>query len=559
MTHAEKPWLRFYPEEVAPSYEYPKHNVAQFLVDSAAKYPKHTAVYFLGTRLTYSELLESAYRFANALLKAGIRKGDRVAIMLPNCPQSVISYFGTLLAGCIAVQTNPLYTERELLHQLNDSGARAIVTLDLLFARLVRVRPETSLKLTVITSIKDYLPFPKNVLYPIKVRKDGHKLNVVYDEHTLKFIHFLKSGLTAPIVAKVNADKDIAILQYTGGTTGVAKGVMLTHHNLIANTYQTLAWNYRSQEGKESYLAAVPCFHVLGLTVILHQGILQAGTLVLVPRFDVGQVLQTIKAQRPTIFPGAPTMYIAILNHPDVGKVDLSSIQVCISGSAPLPLEVQQRFEALSGGRLIEGYGLTEASPVTHANPVWGERKIGTIGIPFPDTDAKVVDLESGEELEPGSGAIGELLVRGPQVMKGYWNRPDETAEVLKDGWLYTGDLATMDRDGYFAIVDRKKDMIIASGYNVYPREIEEVLYEHPAVLEACAVGVLDEYRGETIKAFLALKKGAAVTEKELDAWCRERLAAYKVPRKYEFRESLPKTMVGKVLRRKLLEEEGQS
>lgn len=552
-----KPWLRHYPEEVAPTYEYPKHNLARLLVDSAHKYPDRPALYFLGKTMRYHEVLEASYRFANVLKGLGVCQGDRVSIMLPNCPSAIIAYFGTLMMGGIVVMTNPLYMERELVHQLSDSGAEVIVTLDLLFNRVQKAKAQTPIRHVIVTSIKDYLPFPKNLLYPIKMKKDGAKLDVAYGEGVYAFKKLLREASSQPICVEADADTDIALLQYTGGTTGVSKGVMLTHTNLIANTYQTTKWCYRIQMGGERFLGAIPIFHVFGLTVLLNQSMLQAGNLILIPKFDIDLILDTINKMKPTIFPGAPTMYIAIINHKRVKEVDISSINVCVSGSAPLPLEVQERFETLTGGKLIEGYGLTETSPVTHANPIWGYRKIGSIGIPLPDTAAKVVDVNTGEELPVGE--IGELLIKGPQVMKGYWQREHETAMTIRDGWLYTGDMGRIDEDGFFSIVDRKKDLIIAGGFNIYPREIEEVLFEHPAILEATIVGVPDEYRGETVKAFVVLKPGMTLTDKELELWCRERLAAFKVPRKVEFRQSLPKTMIGKVLRRQLLEEENKT
>ncbi|ANE48997.1 long-chain fatty acid--CoA ligase [Paenibacillus swuensis] len=548
-------WLDHYPAEVAPTYAYPKQNLAQFLLDTSQKFPDRPALYFMGKTINYVNLLEACYRFANGLTGLGLKKGDRVAIMLPNIPQTVIAFYGTLLAGGIVVNTNPLYMEGELRHQLNDSGSKFMVTLDLLLPRIRKVKSSTPLQHVIVTSIKDYLPFPKNVLYGLKQRKEGNVVKLTEEDHAHVFTEFVNKASGSPILSKVNAVEDTAVLQYTGGTTGVAKGVMLTHYNLVANTLQTSHWNYNAEEGKERFLGAIPIFHVFGLTVLMSQSVLIGGMLILVPKFEIEQVLKTIDKMKPTVFPGAPTMYIGLINHKDINKYDLSSIQVCISGSAPLPLEVQERFEEITGGKLIEGYGLTEASPVTHANNIWGKRKIGKIGIPFPDTEARVVDSNTGTEV--ATGEIGEIIIRGPQIMKGYWNRPEESSMVLRNGWLYTGDLATQDEDGFFAIVDRKKDLIIASGFNIYPREIEEVLYEHPYVKDACAVGVPDQYRGETVKAFIVLKDNAPdVTEAELEAWCREHLAAFKVPRKFEFRETLPKTIVGKVLRRKLLEEE---
>ena len=550
-----KRWLAHYPKEVPSSYAYPKHNAAQLLIDAAERYPSRPALDFLGARYDYARLREASCRFANALQRTfNVGRGDRVAIMLPNCPAAVIAFYGTLMAGAVAVQTNPLYQPHELKHQLADSGAKLIVTLDQLYARVDAARPYTNIEHVVVTSIADELPWPKSWLYPLKLKRSKQYVRMTYTDTVHRFKDVLADSLAAPIVARVDAEEELAALQYTGGTTGVAKGVMLTHYNLVANTYQNALWCYRAKTGEERFLAALPLFHVFGLTVLMCQAALRAGELILLPRFEVETVLGTIHAKKPTIFPGAPTMYIALINHPKLKAYDLSSVAVCVSGAAPLPLEVQERFEKLSGARLIEGYGMTEASPVTHANPIWGMRKVGSVGIPFPDTDCKVADPDTGEELPVG--AVGEIAVRGPQVMKGYWNRPDETAKVLRDGWLFTGDMGTMDEDGYFKIVDRKKDIIIASGFNVYPREIEEVLFQHPGVKEAVVAGVPDPYRGETVKAYVVLQDGAEVNAAALEAYCREHLAAYKVPRQFEFRAELPKSMIGKPLRRALVEEE---
>ncbi|WP_433938034.1 long-chain-fatty-acid--CoA ligase [Paenibacillus lautus] len=549
-----KPWLPFYPPEVAPAFDYPKQNLALFLVTSAQKFPNRPALYFMGMTINYRSLLDASYRMANALRSKGIKKGDRVAIMLPNCPQVVISYYGVLLAGAVAVMTNPLYMEREIAHQMKDSGAKIIITMDMFVSRVEKVIEETELEHMIVTSVADYLPFPKNLLYPIKAKKEGPLPVVDYGSRVHAFKKLLAGAPNDPVCESVKAEKDLALLQYTGGTTGVPKGVMLTHMNLIANTVQSANWCFQVEDGKERYLAVLPCFHVFGLTVLLNQAIYRAGMLILVPKFEVTMILNLIKKMKPTLFPGAPTMYIALINHPKIREYDLSSINACVSGSAGLPVEVQDKFEELTKGRLIEGYGLTEASPVTHVNPIWGRRKIGTIGVPVPDTDAKVVDPDTGEEMPVGEP--GELIVKGPQVMMGYWNRPEDTFDTLRNGWLFTGDMATMDEEGYFTIIDRKKDMIIASGFNIYPREIEEVLYEHPSVKEAVVVGTKDDYRGETVRAYIVLKDGASPDPSGLEKFCRSQLAAYKVPREYVFRDSLPKTMVGKVLRRKLLEEE---
>ncbi|QAY67133.1 long-chain-fatty-acid--CoA ligase [Paenibacillus protaetiae] len=556
-------WLRHYPAETPASIDYPDEGLPYLLTQSASAYPEHEAVHFMGRSISYRELLGLAVRMANGLRSLGVSKGDRVAIMLPNCPQAVVSYFGALMAGAVVVQTNPLYMERELEYQLSDSGASVMITLDLLYGRLASVRsaqpdsgPLPQLKHVIVTSLKDGLPFPKSLLYPLKQRREGFKADIPYGRHgVLAYAKWLRrqQGDAAPDIA-IKPAEDLAVLQYTGGTTGTPKGVMLTHRNLVANTLQTSSWFYKAEKGREKYLAALPLFHVFGLTVLMNMSVYTGGSLIMLPRFEADAVIRTIERQRPTIFPGAPTMYIALLHHQAASSADMSSVKACISGSASLPLEVQEQFEKLTGGRLIEGYGLTEASPVTHCNPVWGKRKNGTIGIPFPDTAAKIVSLETGEELP--AGEIGELVIQGPQVMKGYWMRPAETEKVLQAGWLRTGDLAKADEDGYFTIVDRMKDVIIAGGFNIYPREVEEVLYEHPAVREASVIGVKDDYRGETVKAFIVLKEGWQVSRIQLDKWCRERLAAYKVPHLYEFRETLPKSMVGKVLRRVLIEEQ---
>lgn len=551
----EKPWLAQYPEEIPKSINYPEASLVSFLEKAYEKNPDTTAIRFMGKSLSYQEMYEHTVQLANGLRQIGMEPGDRVSIMLPNCPQAVISYYAVLMAGGIVVQTNPLYTERELDHQLNDSEAAFMITLDWIYPRVKKVMPSTQLKKVLFTSLKDYLPFPKNLLFPLVSKKNGMNTTVPFSDEVLSFMKVLKAGDVKPIDDVTAEPDDVAILQYTGGTTGLAKGVMLTHRNLVVNVVQCHHWLYKAEYGQERLLGIVPFFHVYGMTVVMNSAIYLGSTMILLPKFDVKDALKTIDKEKPTLFPGAPTMYIGLLNHPDIGNYDLSSIKACISGSAPLPVEVQQQFEKITKGILVEGYGLTETSPVTHCNLVWGgDRVSGSIGIPWPDTESRIVSLETGEEVELGQ--VGEVVLKGPQVMKGYWNRPEETAEAIKDGWFYTGDMGYMDEKGYFYIVDRKKDMIIAGGFNIYPREVEEVLFEHPAVLECVVIGVPDPYRGETVKAFIVKKEGAEITEEELDKYCREKLASFKVPRKYEFRTELPKTLVGKVLRRALREEE---
>ena len=551
----DRPWFAFYDEGVPKHIEYPDAPLQHFLSESARKHPARDAIIFYGTRLTYRALNEAADRFASALSARGLTAGDRVSLFLPNCPQMVIAYYGTLRAGGVAVSTSPLYSAKELEHQLNDSGAWGIVTLSKFYPLVKEVAPKTGLKRIIVANIKEYFPSLLRLFFTLlKEKSEGHRVEVERVAGTELFEELMSSAAAKPPVVASSPDAP-AILQYTGGTTGLAKGAVLTHRNLVANTLQAGAWLMTAKGGSEISLGAIPFFHVYGMTAVMNLCISLGHTMILLPHFKVKEVLETIDKYRPTIFPGVPTMYIAINNFPGVGRYDLRSITACLSGAAPLPVEVQTRFEALTGARLVEAYGLTEASPATHANPLYGARKVGTIGLPLPDTDAKIVDLETGERSLP-PGEIGELAVKGPQVMKGYWNRPEETAGALKDGWLYTGDIGYMDEQGYFSIVDRKKDMIIAGGYKIYPRDVEEPLYEHPKVQEAVAVGLPDPYRGETVKVYIVLKEGQSATEQEVLDYCREKMAKYKVPTLVEFRKALPKTLVGKVLRRTLREEE---
>lgn len=551
-----KPWLSQYPSEIPHTLSYESIPVQEYLTRAYHENPEKIAIHFLGKDVTYRELYESSLKFANYLKSIGIQKGDRVAIMLPNCPQNVIGYYGILYAGGIVVQTNPLYTEREIAYQMKDSGAKAILSLDILFPRISKVMKETELENIIITGIKDYLPFPKNLVYPfIQKKQYGFSVKVEHRGINHLFPEIMKVAKIDTIELDSDFEEDIAILQYTGGTTGFPKGVMLTHKNLIANASMCDAWLYKCKKGEETILGILPFFHVYGMTTVLILSVMQGNRMVLLPKFDVDSALKTIDKQKPTLFPGAPTIYIGLLNHPDIAKYDLSSIAACLSGSAPLPVEIQDKFEKVTGGKLVEGYGLTESSPVTHANFVWDVERIkGSVGVPWPDTDAAIFQMDSIEPLP--AGEIGEICVRGPQIMKGYWNRPEETDATMRDGWLLTGDLGYMDEKGFFYVVDRKKDMIIAGGFNIYPREIEEVLYEHEAIQECVVAGIPDPYRGETVKAYIVLKEGEQISEEELNAFCREHLAAYKVPRIYEFRTELPKTAVGKILRRTLVDEE---
>ncbi len=558
----ERPWYKRWPAGIPKTLEYPRIPVERMLRETAAAHPDTVATVFFGSELTYRAIDDLADRFAAGLRKLGVRRGDRVGLVTPNSPGYIIAFFGIQRVGGVVVQTNPLYTPRELARLYSDAGATTVVCLDLFVANVLRAKPDTPVRDVVVMDLRDFLPAPLATLYPIRRRSDlkkaGHwPLEIPEEPWVHRFRDLLE---TPPERGKEPQDVDwegVAVLQYTGGTTGTPKGAMLTHKCLVANAYQCASWVPGTTPGRERTIVAIPMFHIYGLMVGLLVSVRLASTMALVPDpRDLKHLLKVIDRVRPTLFPAVPTLYVALLGHPRLPRVNMRGIQACLSGAAPLPVEVRRRWEALTGGRLVEGYGLTEASTVVCANPLTkdGVVKEG-VGIPFPDTEVRIVDLETGARELP-LGEAGELLVRGPQLMKGYWNQPEETAETLRDGWLHTGDIAKMDEDGYLYIVERKKDLIIASGFNVYPREIEEVLYLHPAVLEAAAVGVTDPYRGESVKAFVVLKPGATATDREIIAFCRERLASFKAPRQIEFREELPKSQIGKILRRALRDEE---
>jgi len=559
----ERPWFTHYDPGVPRTLTYPTVPLQQFLSDTAARHPRSIATIFgavVGHRLiegslTYAELDRLADRFAAGLQSLGVRKGDRVALLLPNCPQFVIAFHGALRAGAVVVPCNPLYTAPELRRQLADSGTETLVALSRLHAVARAARHETNVRNLILTNIKEYFPPVLRALFTLaRERREGHRARIDRAAGEHSFRELLNDGPALRPV-EVRAE-DTAILQYTGGTTGVPKGAVLSHHALVANIRQSRSWNPTLVEGVERGVDVMPLFHVYGLTVIMGISIATGSAMVLIPRFDLEHVLLAIQRHRPRSFAGAPRIYVAAANAPDLARYDLRSVEVFGSGSAPLPVEVQTKFEQLAGGgRVLEGYGLTEAAPVTHTTPRRGQRKLGSIGVPIPDVDAKIVDLETGTRDLP-VGETGELVVRGPNLMDGYYQRPEETALALRDGWLYTGDVARMDEDGYFYIVDRKKELIIVSGYNVYPREVEEVLYAHPAVLEAAAIGIPHPERGEVVKAFVALRPGASATAEELRSHCASSLARFKIPAEIEFRSDLPKSTVGKVLRSTLAEEE---
>lgn len=563
--YLKHPWLSHYSAVVPARVDVPEQSLVWLLDEAARQHGTSIAIEYYGMHCTYVQLAALADRFAHVLLQLGIKRGDRISISLPNTPQFPIAFYGALKAGAVVVPTNPLYTPSELEHQLKDSGARVIVMLDQFYPAFASVRGRTPVEHVILTNIADYFSPVLALAYKLVVEPREQRGKPKVDRNAFRaqpgnhlFKELLGSaqgreGFSVYPLPEASKPDDIAVLQYTGGTTGVAKGAMLSHRNLLANTVQSWAWNELSMSEHHTALCVAPYFHVYGLTVAMNLSIYSGSTMALLPRFTVKDTLKAIKKYRPDLFPGVPTMYLALAREVEKTKQDLSSIRVCISGSAPLPKEIQTRFEAVSGARVVEGYGLTEASPVTHCNPVFGERRIGTIGLPLSNTESAVIDSETGAFLLPGQQ--GEIVVRGPQVMLGYWQRPDETANVMHEGWLRTGDIGTMSEDGYFTIVDRAKDIIIASGYKVFPRDVEEVLFQHPAVLEASVIGVPDPYRGETVRAYIVLKPGQQATAEELTAYCKERLAVYKVPKQFVFRQDLPKSLIGKVVRRILREQ----
>jgi long-chain acyl-CoA synthetase len=544
-----RPWLDHYDYWVRPHNNYPRRPLYEILRVATADVPDQTATVFLGARLTFAEIKERSDKVATALAQLGLKQHDRVGIMLPNCPQYLIAVFAVLRLGAVVVNVNPLYTPRELAVVAADSAMRALIVLDVLAPVAFAVREQTYIEKLIVTSAAEY---------------SAAALACPQVEGALRLADLIAgvNEIDLPTVP-IDPEKDVAVLQYTGGTTGTPKGAMLTHYNIFANVVQAEGWAFRpTRRGENTFLLVIPFFHIYGFTVGLIGGVWHGVRQVLIPKYDVEALLVAIRDYVPTYFPAVPTIYISLLNHPRAKEYRLDRVRVFNSGSAPLPVEVIEQFERVTGGTLCEGYGLSEASPVTHTTASLARRKPGSIGLPLPDTEVKIVDLETGER-EVAVGEDGELCVAGPQVMLGYWNQPAETDIALRKDykgrtWLYTGDVARMDDDGYFYIVQRKKDMIIVSGFNVYPSEVESVLYMHPAVREAAVIGVPDSYRGESVKACIVLKQGANVSVDELIAHCKRELAEFKVPRFIDIRDSLPKTAVGKILHR-ALREEGQT
>ena len=548
-----KPWLAHYDEGVPHSLAITPAPLPALLEAAAADCPATPAISFYSRTLTYGDLHREALRFARGLRKAGVEPGERVLLLLPNVPQAVICYYGALLAGAVVVLTNPLFDAEALTYELSDSGASTVVALSMFYALVEQARAAAGTQRVIYTNLKEYLPGAQKTLFTLlRQEQEGHRVPDEIARNALWLQRVLNDGATGELPALDPAAD--AVILYTSGTTGQAKGVLHSHASLHANALQCCAWFAGAKRGEERVLCAIPFSHSYGMTACMNFSVALAATMVLLPTFETQHVLNTIKRERPTFFPGVPPMYAALAEVRDVRKYGLSSLKGCLCGAAPLPVEVQEGFERISRARLVEGYGLTEAGPATHANPIWGKRRSGTIGLPLPDTDAKIVDMQSGADLPPGE--VGELLVRGPQLMRGYWGRPAESAEVLTpDGWLRTGDVARMTADGYFQVIERKKEMIIAGPYNIYPRDVEELLYEHPKVIDAAVVGVPGENGTSEIHAYVVLRPGERVSEAEVLAFLRDRLHVPVAPSKVVFRLALPRSPIGKLLRRKLLEE----
>jgi long-chain acyl-CoA synthetase len=558
-----QPWLDHYDKGVPKSIPYPQVPLFNLLEQAAQKYPDKPCTIFKGAKISFREMNETTDKIAGALASLGVKKGDRVGLFMPNTPQFVMAYFGILKAGGVVVATNPLYTPTEIEHQVNDAGIEVMFVMSNFYNLIKGVQPKTKIKKLIVTNLKETLPPILSILFTLaKEKKGGFRIEGGLAAGDLWMKDLIAKHSAADRPKLDIGPEDTCLFQYSGGTTGTSKGAVALHRNVVANALQIKAWMSTLEEGKETTLMAIPLFHVYGMVAGMAFSMASGSTMVMVPNpRDLPDVLQNIDKYKPTVFPGVPTLYNAINNHPDVaaGKYNLTSIKACISGSAPLMRETKEKFEALTGGKLFEGYGLSEAPTATHCNPLMGVNKPGSIGMPFPDVECKILSLDDGVTEMP-AGEVGEIAIRGPQVMKGYHNMPTETENSLRDlndgggKWLFTGDIARMDEDGYFYIVDRKKELIKPGGYQVWPREVEEVLTSNPKVLEAAVAGIPDPYRGETVKAWIVVKPGETLTEEEVKAWCKQNLAPFKVPTHVEFRtEALPKTTVGKILRRELV------
>ncbi|HXZ34432.1 MAG TPA: long-chain fatty acid--CoA ligase [Thermodesulfobacteriota bacterium] len=546
----EKIWLKSYAPGVPHEIDFEKMTLPEALNRAARSYPESTALLFMGKRLSYFELDRLVNRFARVLLDLGVKRGEKVALLLPNLPQTVIAIYAAFRIGAVAVMNNPLYTERELEYQFNDSDSKVLVSLDLLHPRILKIKDKTNIEKVIYCHINDYLPFPKKQLFPLVKKQMYRKFEPQEGFH--EFFPIIQKYPDAPMETASNWD-EIGAFIYTGGTTGVSKGVMLTHANLSCNVQQFSAWFPDLKKGEESVLAVFPFFHSAGFTAIMNLCIWNGYADILVPRPDPSTVIEMLKKFKPNYLPAVPTIFVGLLNTPEFRQMDLSFIKGFFSGAAPLAADTLQQLKDLTGATMLEVYGLTETTPIATVTPWGGKIKPGTVGTPVPSTDVRIMDVDTGRD-EQKIGTPGEIVIKGPQVMKGYYKKSEETAAVLKEGWLYTGDIGMFDADGYLTIVDRKKDMIIASGYNVYPREIDEILFQHPKILEACSIGVPDPYRGETVKAYVVVKPGETLTAEEVIQYSREKLAAYKAPKMVEFIDALPKSAVGKILRKEVKE-----
>ncbi|HZK18505.1 MAG TPA: long-chain fatty acid--CoA ligase [Clostridia bacterium] len=550
---SDLPWLYNYDSGVPHSMDYPEKPVVDLVKRHINNSPGRTAVLFFGKKISYGELGKAIDAFSFSLKKMGVKRGSKVALLLPNCPQYIIAYYAILSLGAVVVPVNPLNTEREMIHIMNDAEVTIAVSINLLGPRIQKVREQSGIKEIIYTSLADYLPFPLNILFPFTQKVSPEAKEAV--AKGLKFKDMLGDiplGSKIALAKPVDVHKDLAVLIYTSGTTGKPKGVMLSNYALVVNASHAKAWGMITED--DSMLAVLPIFHGFGMSVCMNAVLISGGVTVLLPRYQPEELLKTVQKYKPTFFAGVPTMYIGLINLPNFKKYDLSSLRGCFVGAAALPQEVKNRFEKMTGSRLMEGYGLTEAVTAKSANPFKGINKTGSIGLPFPDTIMKIVDTETGKtQLPPGE--IGEIILKSPDMMLGYYNNQEDTDRTIRNGWLFTGDLGWMDKQGYFYIVERKKDLIITGGFNVYPKEVEDVLYSHPAVAEACVVGIPDDYRGEAVKAFVVLREGKEATGDELKAFCKEQLTPYKAPRGIEIRNDLPKSAIGKILRKELREE----
>jgi long-chain acyl-CoA synthetase len=553
----DRPWFKYYDEGVPKTIDYPPIPLFDLLEQAAAKYPNNPCTIFKGATITYREMNDFVDRLAAGLAEYGIKKGDRVGIFMPNTPQFVMAYFAVLKLGGVVVATNPLYSPREIEHQVNDAGIEIMLVMSNFYRIIKDVQPKTKIRTLIVTNLKEALPPVLAFLFTLaKEKKGGFRVQLAQGDVWLQDLISRHKPEDRP---KVDVGpEDVAMFQYSGGTTGISKAAVVLHRNIVANALQIRTWMPGAIDGKEVFLMAIPLFHVYGMVAGMAFAIRIASSMVMIPNpRDLGDVLESIQKYKATIFPGVPTMYNAINNHPEVmaGKYNLSTIKACISGSAPLLRETKEKFEALTGGKLVEGFGMSEAPTASHCNPLNGENPVGSIGLPLADIDCRIISLDDEVTVMP-VGEIGELVLKGPNVMKGYHNMPTETANSLRDGWLYSGDIARMDEKGFFYIVDRKKELIKPGGYQVWPREVEEVIAANPKVLEVGVAGVPDAYRGETVKAWVVLKPGEMATEGEIQEWCSDKLAKYKIPTQVEFRSELPKTTVGKILRRELVRQD---